>query len=90
MAAAGRNSPEKRDRVTWDNGISHAENEARALYLDAAKYCESVKDRVTMNLFERLAGDEEGHVDFLESQLELIRQVGVQLYAQKHIGKLQD
>jgi hypothetical protein len=23
MAAAGRNSPEKRDRVTWDNGISH-------------------------------------------------------------------
>jgi hypothetical protein len=27
MAAAGRNSPEKRDRVTWDNGISHARSE---------------------------------------------------------------
>jgi hypothetical protein len=28
MAAAGRNSPEKRDRVTWDNGISHVRRPA--------------------------------------------------------------
>ena len=67
-----------------------AENDARALYLDAAKYCDSVNDRVTMNLFETLAEDEEDHIDFLESQLELIKQVGGQLYAQKHIGKLQE
>jgi bacterioferritin len=67
-----------------------AENEARALYLDAAKYCESVNDRVSMNLFEKLAEDEEEHIDFLETQLELIKQVGGQLYAQKHIGKLQE
>jgi hypothetical protein len=26
MAAARRNRPEKRDRVTWDNGISHCKN----------------------------------------------------------------
>ena len=67
-----------------------AENEARALYLEAAKYCESVNDRVTKVLFESLAGDEEGHIDFLETQLELIKQVGVQLYAQKHIGGFGD
>jgi len=67
-----------------------AENEARALYLDAAKYCESTNDRVSMNLLEKLAGDEEQHIDFLESQLELIKQVGSQLYAQKHIGRLQE
>jgi len=67
-----------------------AENEARALYLDAAKYCESMNDRVSMNLFEKLAGDEEQHIDFLETQLELIKQVGSQLYAQKHIGRLQE
>lgn len=67
-----------------------AENEARALYLEAAQYCDSVNDRVTKILFESLAADEEGHIDFLETQLELIKQVGVQLYAQKHIGELGD
>ncbi len=66
-----------------------AEVEARALYLEAANYCDSVSDRVSKNLFEMLAADEEGHIDFLETQQELIRQVGVQLYAQKHIGGLE-
>ena len=66
-----------------------AENDARAFYLDAAKYCDSVNDRVSRILFEKLAQDEEEHLDYLETQLELIRQVGLQLYAQKHIGKLE-
>lgn len=65
-----------------------AEIDARKLYLEAAAYCESVNDRVSKKLFEELAEDEEGHIDFLESQLELISQIGVELYAQKHIGKL--
>lgn len=67
-----------------------AEHEARELYLEAAKYCESVNDRVSKRLFEELAEDEEGHIDFLETQLNLIQQVGLQLYAQKHIGGLED
>jgi len=66
-----------------------AEVEARALYLEAANLCDSVSDRVSKNLFEMLAADEEGHIDFLETQQELIKQVGVQLYAQKHIGGLE-
>ena len=66
-----------------------AEVEARALYIEAANYCDSVSDRVSKNLFEELAADEEGHIDFLETQKELIKQVGVQLYAQKHIGGLE-
>jgi bacterioferritin len=61
---------------------------ARALYLEAAAYCLSVNDRVTQNLFEKLTSDEEEHIDFLETQLELIKQIGVPLYAQKHIGEL--
>ena len=65
-----------------------SELKARALYLEAADYCVSVRDRVTKDLFEKLAADEEDHIDFLETQIELIRQVGVQLYAQKHIGGL--
>jgi bacterioferritin len=66
-----------------------AEVEARALYQEAAIYCDSVGDKVSKNLFEDLMADEEGHIDFLETQLELIRQVGLQLYVQKHIGELE-
>lgn len=65
-----------------------AEVEARALYLEAAKYCDSVNDRVTKMLFEELAADEEGHIDFIETQLNLIDQLGLQLYAQRHIGHI--
>jgi bacterioferritin len=65
-----------------------AENEARTLYLDAARYCESVNDRATRMLFEKLVQDEEDHIDFLERQLDLIAQVGLQLYSQKHMGKV--
>ena len=65
------------------------EYEARNLYEEAAAYCVSVGDRVSKDLFEELMADEEGHIDFLETQLELIKQLGVQLYAQKHVGKLE-
>jgi bacterioferritin len=67
-----------------------AEYEARTLYQEAAGYCDSVGDRVSKDLFEELMADEEGHIDFLETQLELIKQIGVQLYGQKHIGELSD
>ncbi len=67
-----------------------AEMSARALYLEAAQYCLSANERVSMNLFEKLTQDEEGHIDFLETQLELIKQVGAELYAQKHIGELEE
>jgi bacterioferritin len=63
-----------------------AELDARTLYLEAAQYCDSVNDRVSKRLFEELTKDEEEHIDFLETQLELIKQVGLQLYAQSHIG----
>jgi bacterioferritin len=67
-----------------------AEIDARALYQEAATYCHSVKDYVSRDLFEELMKDEEHHIDFLESQLDLVNQLGVQLYAQHHIGKLDD
>ena len=63
---------------------------ARTLYEEAAHYCHSVRDYVSWELFERLMHDEEGHIDFLETQLTLINDLGVQLYAQHHIGKLDD
>ena len=65
-----------------------AENSARDLYQEAATYCHSVKDYVSRDLFESLMKDEEGHIDFLETQLDLVKRVGLELYTQKHIGEL--
>jgi bacterioferritin len=67
-----------------------AENEARALYQEAATYCNGVKDYVSRDLFEELMADEEGHIDFLETQLDLVSKIGVELYSQHHIGGLKD
>jgi bacterioferritin len=60
---------------------------ARALYEDAATHCHAVKDYVSRDLFETLMRDEEKHIDFLETQLGLVEELGVQLYAQHHIGE---
>jgi bacterioferritin len=67
-----------------------AETSARALYTEAAEYCITVHDRVSKELYDELLIDEEHHIDFLETQLELIKQLGVQLYSQKHVGGLED
>jgi bacterioferritin len=67
-----------------------SETDARALYTEAAAYCFSVQDFVTKELYDGLLKDEEHHIDFLETQQELIRQIGVQLYAQKYVGSLDD
>lgn len=67
-----------------------AEHSARELYQEAATYCHSVKDYPSRDLFEELMTDEEGHIDFLETQLDLISKLGLELYAQAHIGKLDD
>ena len=66
-----------------------AEMSARALYQKAATHCHSVKDYVTRDLFENLMMDEEHHIDFLETQLDLINRIGLELYTQKHVGGLE-
>ena len=67
-----------------------AELGARALYQEAATYCHSVKDYVSRDLFEELMKDEESHIDFLETQLDLVEKLGLQLYSQHHIGELDE
>jgi bacterioferritin len=67
-----------------------AEINARALYQEAATYCHQVQDYVSRDLFEELMKDEEEHIDFLETQLDLVDKLGLQLYAQHHIGELDE
>jgi bacterioferritin len=67
-----------------------AEIDARALYQEAATYCHSVKDYPSRDLFEELMTDEEGHIDFLETQLDLVAKLGLELYSQHHIGELEE
>jgi len=65
-----------------------AEIGARALYQEAATYCAGVKDYPSKDLFEELMADEEGHIDFLEKQLDLLKRLGEAMYMQAHLGGL--
>ncbi|AJE47757.1 bacterioferritin [Celeribacter indicus] len=58
-----------------------AEHDALTLYREARDHCDSVRDYVSKNLFEELIADEEGHVDFLETQLDLYERLGEQSFA---------
>ncbi len=71
-------------------GSAAAEISARPLYQEAATYCHTAKDYVTRDLFEKLMADEEHHIDFLETQLDLVSRLGLELYAQHHIGKMSE
>lgn len=57
-----------------------AELDARTLYIEARKYCDQVGDFVTRALFDALLTDEEGHIDFLETQLSLFDSIGAERY----------
>ena len=49
---------------------------------DAIAYCETVRDYATRELLEDILESEEEHVDWLETQLELIGRVGLENYLQ--------
>ncbi|THH36694.1 bacterioferritin [Aliishimia ponticola] len=67
-----------------------AEQEARAMYKEASEYCREAGDYVTMELFKELLTDEEGHIDFLETQLDLYERVGAENYAQLNASKMDE
>jgi len=48
----------------------------------AIAYCENHKDYVSRELFDSILRSEEEHVDWLETQLELINKVGIENYIQ--------
>jgi bacterioferritin len=58
------------------------EQEAIPLLRDAIEHCESVRDYVSREIFERILESEEEHVDFLETQFDMIARMGLQNYVQ--------
>jgi bacterioferritin len=67
-----------------------AERDAAKLYREARAYCHSVSDFVTMELFEELLADEEGHIDFLETQLDLFGSIGAERYALLNASRMDE
>ena len=58
------------------------EQEAVPALREAVEYCESCKDYVSRELFNTILESEEEHIDWLETQLELIEKVGSENYLQ--------
>ncbi|MBF6647547.1 MULTISPECIES: bacterioferritin [unclassified Methylobacter] len=61
------------------------EHNAIPLLREAIAYCESVKDYISREILEHILESEEEHVDWLETQLELIGKVGLQNYLQSQM-----
>jgi bacterioferritin len=59
-----------------------AEYEAVEMYRNGVTFCEKAHDYVSRDLFAEVLRDEEGHVDTIETQFELIKSMGLQNYIQ--------
>ncbi len=62
------------------------ESAAQATIKDGIAYCESVRDYVSRDLLQGILDDTEEHIDFLETQIGLLDQVGLQNYLQSMMG----
>ena len=57
-----------------------AETEAVRVYNQSARICVEQSDNATFALFEKMVTDEEQHADFLEAQLGMIAEIGIENY----------
>ena len=68
-------------KVVLDADLA-GEYDARSSYKKSREICQELGDYVTMKLFEELLADEEGHIDFLETQIDLYNDLGEEKYGQ--------
>ncbi|WP_300658881.1 bacterioferritin [Hydrogenophaga sp.] len=78
----GENVPELlASDLALETGAQHTIKEGIA-------HCESVRDYVSRDLLQGILDDTEEHIDFLETQIELIDKVGLQNYLQSQMGSV--
>jgi bacterioferritin len=63
-----------------------SETGAQATIKDGIAYCESVRDYVSRDLLQRILDDTEEHIDFLETQIDVLGKVGLENYLQSQMG----
>ncbi len=61
---------------------------AQATIKDGIAACEAARDYVSRDLLRGILDDTEEHIDFLETQIELVAKVGLQNYLQSQMGEL--
>ena len=61
---------------------------AQTTIKDGIAHCESARDYVSRDLLQSILEDTEEHIDFLETQIELVGKVGLQNYLQSQMGEL--
>jgi bacterioferritin len=61
------------------------EQRAVPLLKEAIVYCESIGDYISREVFSHILESEEEHIDWLETQLGLIQQIGIQNYLQSQM-----
>ena len=66
------------------------EDVAVPMYRDAVAHCEKVRDYGTRDILQAILIEEENHVDFLETQFDLIKQMGIQNYIQLQSGSAEE
>ena len=64
------------------------EQGAQATVKEGMAHCEAVRDYVSRDLLQKILDDTEEHIDFLETQIELIDKVGLQNYLQSQMGEI--
>ncbi len=65
------------------------EQAAQATIKDGIEHCEKVRDYVSRDLLQEILDDTEEHIDFLETQIDLLGKVGLQNYLQSQMGELE-
>jgi bacterioferritin len=65
------------------------ERAAQATIKDGIAHCETVRDYVSRDLLLQILDDTEEHIDFLETQIDLLGKVGVQNYLQSMMGSVE-